>query len=89
MTILTVTQPYIATWITLLKPYMTLKNPKKISNMSVGHAKNVCRSQNSMKPFFLYLQLINNVFLLVSPAVLVIIDNPSNLQDFLSFLKCI
>ena len=89
MTILTVTQPYIAHWITLLKPYVTLNNPKQISNMSVGHAKNVCRSQNSMKPFFLYLQLINNVFLLVSPAVLEIIDNPSISQDFLSFLNCV
>ena len=50
--------------------------------MSIGHAKNVCRSQNSMKPFYLYIQLINNVFLLVSPSVLVIIDNPSYLKDF-------
>ena len=43
----------------------------------------------SMKPFFLYFQVRNNLFLLVLPAVLVIMDDPSNFQDFLSFLKCI
>ena len=54
--------------------------------MSVGHAKNVCRSQNSMKPFFLYYQWITNVFLLVSPAVMVIMNNPSNFQALLRLL---
>ena len=55
--------------------------------MSVSHAKNVGKSQNSMIPFFLYFQLINNMFLLVWPAVLVIIYDQSNLQDFPSYLK--
>ena len=30
---------------------------------------------------------MNNVFLLVPPAILVIIDNPSNFQDFINFVK--
>ena len=42
-----------------------------------------------MKPFFLNFPLINNAFFLVPPAVLVIIDDTSNFQDFLSFLKLI
>ena len=57
--------------------------------MLVSHAKNVGKSQNNMKPLFLYFQWINNVFFLVPPAVLVMIDDPSNFQDFISFLKCI
>ena len=32
---------------------------------------------------------MNNLFLLVPPAVLVIMDDPSNFQDFLSFSMCI
>ena len=67
MTILTVTQPYSATWITLFKPYMTLKSQNMFCNMSVSHAKNVCQSQISIKHFFLYVQLIDNVFLFDSP----------------------
>ena len=59
------------------------------SKMSVSHEKNVCKSQNSMKPFFLYFQLINKLFLLVPQTVPVIMDNPCNFQDFLSFLMCI
>ena len=42
-----------------------------------------------MAPFFLNFPWINNVFLLVPPAVLVIIEDTSNFQDFLSFLKFI
>ena len=38
-----------------------------------------------MKTLFLHSQLINTVFLLVPPEVLVIMDNPSSFQDFLSF----
>ena len=57
--------------------------------MSVGHAKNIGWSQINMRPFFLYYQYITNMFLLVSPAVLVFIGNSSNFQDFLSFLMCI
>ena len=57
--------------------------------MYASRAKNVCKLQNTMKPFFLYSQLINTVFLLVPPVVLVIMDNLFNFQDFLSFLKCI
>ena len=57
--------------------------------MLVGHSKYVGKSQNNVKPLFLYFQLINSVFLLVPLAVLVIIDDPSNFQDYLSFLKWI
>ena len=57
--------------------------------MLVSHTNNVSKSQNIMKPLFLYFQTMNNVFLLVPPAVLVIIDDPSNFQDFISFLKYI
>ena len=57
--------------------------------MYVSRAKNVCKSQNTMKPICLYSQLIITVFLLLPPAVLVIMDDPSNFQGFLSFLKCI
>ena len=57
--------------------------------MSFSHAKNVCQSQNNMQPFFLYIQVNNNIFLLFPIAALLIIDNPSNFQDLLSFLKCI
>ena len=42
-----------------------------------------------MKPFFLNFPYIINVFLLVPPAVLVIIEDATNFQDFLSFLKFI
>ena len=42
-----------------------------------------------MKPFYLYFQFINNVFLLVPEAVLVIMDNPLHFLDFLSFSKYI
>ena len=55
--------------------------------MLVSLTKNVGRSKNNRKSFFLYFQLITNVFLLVQLEVLVIIEDPSNLQDFLSFLK--
>ena len=55
--------------------------------MFVSHTKNVCQSQNSMKPFFLYYQLIIYVFLFVSAAVPVIIDNPSKFQDFLCVFR--
>ena len=41
------------------------------------------------EPFFLYTQLINNVLLSVQPAALVIMEDPSNFQEFLSFLKFI
>ena len=49
----------------------------------------VGKSQNTMKPFFLNFPWINNVFLLVPPVVLVIIEDISNFQDFLSFIKFI
>ena len=51
--------------------------------------QNVGRSQNSMKTFFLNFQWINNVFLLVPPTVLVIIEDTSNFQVFLSLIKLI
>ena len=47
------------------------KSQEIFCNMSVSHTKNFCESQNSKKYFFfLYFQLSNNVFLLVSPEVL-------------------
>ena len=55
--------------------------------MYVSRSKNVCKSQNNMKLFVLYSQFINTVFF--PPAVLVIMDDLSNFQVFLSFLKCI
>ena len=42
-----------------------------------------------MKLIFLYFQFINNVFFLVPPAVLVIMENQSYYQDFLIFFKYI
>ena len=86
---LTVSRPTCGTWITLSKIYVTIFNFKAFTKMYVCHTKNVCKSQNSMKLFFLYSHLINAVFLLVPPAVLVIIDDPSNFQYFLGFLKSI
>ena len=59
------------------------------TKMLVNHAKNVGKSQNTMKPFFLIFPLINNVVLVCPPPVLVIIDYISNFQDFLSFLQFI
>ena len=55
------------------------KSLKALSNMSVSHARNVCQSQKNM-------QVIYNMFLLFPTAILVNVDNPSNFQDFLSFL---
>ena len=52
-----------------------------------SHTKNVGKSQNNMNPLFLYFELINNALLIVPPAVLVIIDGPSNFQDFLKLKK--
>ena len=42
-----------------------------------------------MKSFFLNLPWINNVFLLVPPAVLVIVEDTYDFQDFIIFLKLI
>ena len=42
-----------------------------------------------MKPIFLNFPWTNNVFLPVPPAVLVTIEDTSNFQDFLSFIKFI
>ena len=49
----------------------------------------VGKSQNTMKPFFLNFPWIKNVFLIVPTAVLVIIEEIFNFQDFLSFIKFI
>ena len=49
----------------------------------------VGKSQNTMKTFFLIFPWIKNVFLLVPPAVLVFIEDISNFQDFLCFIKFI
>ena len=57
--------------------------------MYVSHTKNVYKSQNTMKAFFLCYTLINNGVLLVPQAVLVLFDGPSYFQDFYGFLKCI
>ena len=57
--------------------------------MYVSHARNVCKSQNTMKPFFPWYKLINDEVLLVQSAVLVYIDKLSSFQDFLWFLECI
>ena len=74
------------------RPMWHYKSLNIFSKMSVS-CKILCRKvgklQNTMKPFFLNFPLINNVFLLVPPAVPVIIEDTSNFQDFLSFLKFI
>ena len=57
--------------------------------MYLSHTKNVCKSQNTMKPFSLCFKLINNEVLWFPPVVLGIIDKTYNYQDFLSFLKFI
>ena len=63
---------------------------KIFSIMYVSHAKNVCKSKNTMRPLFLCYTSTNNEFWLVPPEVLVIIDKPANFQDFFnSFLKWI
>ena len=49
------------------------------SKMLISQVRNVSKSHKCMKAFFS----------LFPPAVLVIIDGPSNCNDFLSFLNCI
>ena len=51
--------------------------------------RNVGKSQNTIQPFFLNFQWITNMFLLVPLAVLVIIEDTTNFQDFLISLKLI
>ena len=58
-------------------------------NISVSHTKNVGQSQSNMQPFFLYIQVINNMSLLFPTVGLVMIENPSNFQGFICVLKCI
>jgi len=74
------------------RPMWHYKSLKIFSKLSVSRKilyRNVGKSQNTMKPFFLNFPYIINVFLLVPPAVLVIIEDATNFQDFLSFLKFI
>ena len=74
------------------RPMWHYKSVKIFSQLSVSCKilfRNVGKLQNTMKLFFLNFPWINNVFLLVPPTVLVIIEDASNFQDFLSFLKFI
>ena len=68
------------------------KRLKIFSKISVN-CKILCwivgKSQNTMKPFFSLFSMDKNVSLLVPPAVLVIFEDISNFQDFLSFIKFI
>ena len=57
MTILTVTQPYAVTWITLLNPYMMFKNPNKLA---IVHAQN---EWSSMQCRELHSTLLYNIWL--------------------------
>ena len=74
------------------RPMWHYKRLKIFSKMSVSR-KILCwivgKSQTTIKPFFLNFPGINNVFLLVPPAVLIIIQDISNFQDVLSFIKFI
>ena len=55
MTIMTVTQPYSAIWITLFKLFIIISRPTDFYQyVCWSRQKNLCRSQNSMKPFYLY-----------------------------------
>ena len=65
------------------------KSLKTFSNLSVTHAKMSLTHKIICNTFFLYIQVVNNMFLLFPTAVVVFIDNPYNFQDFLSFLKFI
>ena len=49
----------------------------------------VGKPQNTLKPFILNFPWIKNLFLLVQPSGLVIIEEISNFQDFLGFIKLI
>ena len=74
------------------RPKWRYKSLKIFSKVSVSRkilCRNVGKSQNTLKPFFLNIPCINNVFLLVPPTVLVINEDSSNFQDFLSLLKFI
>jgi len=74
------------------RPMWHYKSLKIFFNVSVSRkilCRNVGKSQNTLKPFFLNIPCINNVFLLVPPTVLVINEDSSNFQDFLSLLKFI
>ena len=74
------------------RPIWHYKRLNKFSKMSVSR-KILCwivgKSQNTLKPFFLNFQGIKNMFLLVPPSVLVIIEDICNFQNFLSFIKFI
>ena len=69
-----------------------IQYPQTFSKMLVSH-KILCgivgKSQNTKKPFFLNFPWTKNMFLLVPPPVLVIIEDISNFQDFLGFIKFI
>ena len=71
-------RPIGLTWITFGEIYATLF---KFEDFFLD---NVCKSHNIMEPFFLCYTLTTNQVFLVPPLVLVIIDEPSSLQDFLS-----
>ena len=82
----------VQSWSHCERPMWHYKRLKIFSQMSVSR-KILCsivgNSQNTLKPFFLTFPWIKNVFLLVQPAVLVIIEDLPNFQDFLSFIKVI
>ena len=65
--------PNGATWIALLKTYMTLFKLKDCWQNVCSSRKECMKSQNNMKPFYLLFQSIKNVFLL--SAVQVILKN--------------
>ena len=70
------------------RPKWNYKSQKMFSKVCVSRKilyRNVCKSQNTRKPFFLNFPWIKNVFLLVPPTVLVIIEDISNFQDFLAY----
>ena len=74
------------------RPMWHYKRLKIFSKMSVSR-QILCwivgKSQNTLKPFVLNFLWNKNVFLLIPPAVLVIIEDISNFQEFLSFIKFI
>ena len=89
MTLLTVIQTYSATWITLFKSCDIKKN-KTCLAICLAVTQIMCVSLKIVwNLIFSISNWLKMFFFSCSPKVLVITDNPSNVQDCLSFWKSI
>ena len=79
---MTFAQPNGATFITMLKRYVTLFERKAFKQILFKSQKEWKEVTQLYKINFSLFKFITNFFLLVPPEVLVIIDNPSYFQDF-------